>query len=775
MKNKIYSLKKIVDFLFVIIILLFLVYVIFDVRNIQNTLYKVETEKIETTLNNELNTINPMLKFGFYDSLKQELNNLLKEKSVLLIELKSKNFNFKKQKLKPKYLLIKKLIYKNEELGFIKIGYTDDFLIKTFFKKYFVKFIIYLAIVLPVLLYIFMFLRKKISKLNTLANVVKNINFKKHSKIELIGNYFEIINITNAINRLLNQINTFYLNQLKLIRKLTSYKKYLESSQKIAEMFSWQYDCENKTFSSQNIKKISNLEIQDINEFINSIINKKDFLNKIDYICRHNEELEDIFTIVNKQNKKMYFKIFAKHFKQKDKDIIIGSALNITEEIKKQEKIEYLAYHDVLTGLPNRALLKKELKTIMAFHKRHKKKFAFMFLDIDNFKMINDNFGHERGDKLIKEIAKRLTNILRESDLVARVGGDEFVIVITEIKNKEDCLVVYDKLKKVLTKPIKILDDVDVSVTFSLGISIFPDDTEDIEELFQYSDIAMYNAKNNGKDQYSFITEELKKQIKEYYEIVEEIKEALKKDNELILYFQPKINIHENKIEGCEALIRWKHHLKGMIPPGKFIPYVEKGGLSTKLDSYVLQKAVETLSKWQTNKKLKDLVIAINITAGKFKEENFVDELKSLINKYKINPTKLQIEITESIGIKHIDYTIATLKQIKELDIQIAIDDFGTGYSSLNYIKDIPFDVLKIDQSFIKDLFKDSSNKFITQMIIQIAKVLNKITIAEGVEDEKTLKEVKEMGVDIVQGYYFSKPLDEKKFIDYVYNFEKTQ
>ncbi len=771
MKNRI-SLKRIIELVFIIFILTFSLYIYFDLKNIKDTLYKVETEKIVSLIKDKSPIIAPMLKFGFNDSLKQELLNMLKDKNILYLQIKSKNFNFSKIKNKPKFYVTQSIIYKNDNIGTLKIGYTDEYLKKSFFKKYFSKFIIYLIIILHIFIFIFLYLGNKISKLNQLAGIVSNLNFRKQSHIKLIGNYFEIVNITQAINKLLHQINQFHDNQLKLIKKLTSYKRYLESSQKITEMFSWQYDCEEKKFYSQNIK---NLHFKNIDEFIDSIIDKTLFLNKIQEICKKKQEIEDIITLNNSENKKEYFKIFAKYSKQSKKDIIIGSALNVTDEIKNQEKIEYMAYHDLLTGLPNRTFLKNEVKTLMAFNKRHNKKLAFMFLDIDDFKLINDNFGHDRGDKLIKEISKRLKEILRKSDFVARIGGDEFAIILNEIKTKDDVITIFNKLKKNITKPINLYEDVNVYVTFSLGIAIFPDDTEDVEELYQYSDIAMYNAKQSGKDTYGFINDELKKMIKEYYSIVEEIKKALEKEDELILFFQPKINIKNNKIEGCEALIRWIHPKDGLIPPGKFIPHIEKSGLSSKLDSYILKKAVIILSEWQKDEKLKDLVMAINITAAKFKEINFIDELKNLIEKYKINPSKLQIEITESMGIKNIDYTISVLNQIRDININIAIDDFGTGYSSLNYIKNIPFDVLKIDQSFIRDLFKSESNEVITKMIVEIAKVLKKTTVAEGVEDEKTLKEVKKFGVDIVQGYYFSKPLPENEFTKYVYNFQKNQ
>jgi len=773
MKNKI-SLIKILNIGWIIFILATFLYILLDINNIFSTLKEVEKEKIITTVNVENQTLAPLLKYKFYEETKIEAKNFFTKNNLKFLKIKTKNFIFTLGN--KKYLKIKEpIIYKNTKIGEIYIGYSNKKIIDSFAKRYFIRFIIYLFILLPLVIFLFFYLRNKIKKLNYLAGKVEKINFRKQTFIPKLDNYYEIVNIINAINKLLFQINIFYNNQKNMIKKLILYKKQLETAQKIAQIFTWEYECENKKFSSRNFNYfINKLNIKNINEFIENIKEKNLFLEKIESACKKLEEFEMNLTVKNPQNKIFIFKIQTKPMKQKEKTVLIGLCIDITEEIKKQEKIEFLAFHDPLTGLFNRTFLKKQLENLMLLTKRHNKKLAFVFIDLDNFKIINDTFGHESGDILLTEIANRLKKSVRQSDIVSRIGGDEFVVVLNDIENREQVEIILKKLQSVLKKPVNIANN-KIEITFSAGICIYPDDTENLNEIFQFADIAMYESKKSGKNKFGFIDINLKKEINKMYHIIDELKNALKKENELILYFQPKIDIFKNKVTGVEALIRWNHPKKGILTPYHFIDYAEKGGIIKLIDDYVLKTALKTLQKWKNDEILKNLNIAVNISANKFNEPNFVEELQEMLQKYKINPSKLQIEITETLSMKNINYTINTLNKIKNLNIEIAIDDFGTGYSSLNYIKQLPFDVLKIDQSFIKDILKDRDDLLITKMIVEVSKILNKITVAEGVEDKHILEKVKALGVNIIQGYYFSKPLPEKKLKNFILQFQKTQ
>ena len=774
MKTK--SLIKLIDIGWIIFFVSIISYIIFDINNIFSTLKEVQKEKVLSTLKIEEGVIAPLLEFRFYDNAKEEIKHFYKSNNLKYIKIKTQNFTYKMgEKNKNISLLVYPIKYKNHIIGAITLGYSNKKLIDSFSKKYFYKFFFYLLILLPIVIFLFIYIRKKIKKLNLLANRLKNINFKRDSKIKLIDDYIEIVNITNAINILLLQVNKFYKHQQKLIKKVMIYKKQLETAQKIAEMFTWQYDCDNNLFESKNflfIKKIVNMK--DINEFIDSMQEKDLFLKEIDNLCKNDENIEMVVRVKSKENKYFYFKIEAKKIFQRKKSLIIGICVNITEEMKKQERIEFLAYHDPLTGLVNRTFLKMQLNTLSEINKRENKKLALIFIDLDNFKIINDTFGHEAGDELLIGIANRLKQLVRESDIVARIGGDEFVIVLNNIKNKDDVKVVITHIQKELIKPIKI-DKNDVEITFSAGIALYPDDTTNINEILQLADIAMYESKKEGKNRFYFINKELQANVKKFYNTLDELKNALKKEDELILYFQPKINIKENRVEGVESLIRWEHPKKGILTPYHFIDVAEKGGIINHIDSYVLKKAVQTLKKWQNNVLFKNLSLAVNISANKFLEPNFVKEIKELINEYKIDAKKLQIEITESISIQKFSYTTTILNQIKDLGVKIALDDFGTGYSSLNYLKEIPFDILKIDQTFVRDLLKNKDDVVITKMIVEISKILNKENVAEGVESKEILEIVKNLGVEVIQGYYFSKPLPEKELKMFILNFEKNQ
>ena len=762
------SLAKFVDIFWVVFIISVILYAILDIKNIFSTLEELQKEKVIYTIKNENDILAPLIRFDFENTLKEEIKNILKtNKEIKYIKIDKIQMG-KKNNLKILSFPIK---YKNQKIATIEIGYETHDLIYSFFRKYLTKFIIYFLIILIISIGFSFYLRKKIKSLNKLAKKLEKLNFRKQSKIEMIDDYFEIKNIINAVNKLLFQINTFYNKQKELIKTIMIHKKELETAQKIAEMFTWQYECDKNTIVSHNFAFFKNkLSLNSIEDFLNHIKSKETLFEKIKILCEKKaDSLEEIITL-NISGKKYYFKVEAKLIQPKN--LIIGICADITSEVKRQEKISFLAYHDPLTGLVNRTFLKEELKTLTSLADRNNKKIALIFIDLDNFKFVNDTFGHEIGDLLLIQIANRLKKSIRKSDVASRIGGDEFILILNNINSKEEVEKKVQEIINVLNAPI-IIQDKKIEVTFSAGIAVYPDDTKNISELLQFADIAMYEAKREGKNRFKFINLSLQEKVKTFYNTLEELKEAIKNE-ELVLYFQPKIDIKNNKVQGVEALIRWNHPKKGILTPFHFIDVAEKGGMITSIDSYVLENTVKTLEKWSNNPSLKDLDIAVNISANKFLEPNFVNELKSLIQKYNIDTSKLQIEITETLSIQNFDYTIVILNEIKSLGIKIALDDFGTGYSSLNYIKQIPFDILKIDQSFIKDLSKDNDDLIITKMIVGVSKILRKENVAEGVENKEILNIVKNLGVQIVQGYYFSKPLPEEELITFVDNFGKN-
>jgi diguanylate cyclase (GGDEF)-like protein len=769
--NKI-SLVKIVDLLFFIIFLFFISFVILDLKNISNTLHEKVKEKIETTFKSKIPIIAPLLKYGFYDDLKDMLKKEVdKNNELYKVEIISKNFKFSHpQKNVLSSEIIIPIIYKNNLLGSIKAYYSDNKIIESFFKVYFKKFSIYFFIFILFMSIGFYYIVKKLKQLNNFAREIKKINFKKTNHISCIDSYYEIVNITNAINVLLKQVYNYYKKEKELLKKLIRYKNHLKNAQKIANMFSWEYNCKKKEIVSENeIEKFINIPgIKNINDFLDNMDeeDKKILFNSLD--CKKNEKFEFIIKILGKDNKQYFVKIEGEYLKLQKK--FLGVSINITDEVKKQEKIEFLAYHDPLTSLPNRTYLKNYLLTYSELTKRNNKKFAILYLDLDNFKMINDTLGHESGDKLLIEVSKRLKNTLRKSDIIARIGGDEFVIVLNDINSKKMVEKIAEKIKKELSKKVNIKNN-SFNISFSIGGAIFPDDSDDIEILLQYADIAMYESKTSGKNRFTFINEDLKSNIKKYYNVINELEEGLKKD-EFLLYFQPKIDITNKKIIGAECLIRWNHPKRGLLTPFHFISYAEKSGIIEKIDRYVMKKVFETLKRWENDEILKNLTLAINISANEFRKMDFFDNLVNMLETYKINPHKLEIEITETMSIENFIYAVSVLEKIKALGIKVALDDFGTGYSSLNYLRNLPFDVLKIDQTFVRDLLDDKDDLVITEMIIDISKILNKENVVEGVENKQILEILSELDVSIIQGFFFSKPLPEEELKKYVVNFD---
>jgi len=760
---------------FVLLLAIFTMYIVIDIDNIAKTLKEIQKGKVTFYINNNIPTLSTLLKFGFYDELNQEIKKLVQTSDgVLGLEIitPTKKFSYFRD-LKNKNIYQTSLKMKNNNTIY-KVYFNQKKILDIFFEKYYTRFIIYIMFFFPFILYMFFYIRKKIKKINLLAKNVENINFRKIMHIEKIDNYYEIINVTNAINKLLNQINLFYNAQKNMLRRIVKLKKHLETAQKIAQIFSWEYDCVNKNIQiTHQFKKFLGVKgtIFKAEEFIEffdvEVIN---VISKLDKNCNECKEFELIHKIITVNNKEYYFKTIGKCIKTKNKHFMICVSLNITDDVKKQQKIEHLAYHDPLTSLPNRTYLKEQFQLIINMAKRENKKFAVLYLDMDNFKIINDTLGHESGDKLLINVSYKLKTILRKSDLVARIGGDEFVIILNDISSKEDVVEVINKLIRALKQPI-IIKQTSISPTFSIGCALYPDDSENPVELLRYADIAMYEAKNKGKNNYAFINEDLKKQMSEFYLITNELKQALN-NNELVLFYQPKIDIITNRVYGAEGLIRWNHPKRGLLTPFHFIPYAEKSNLISQIDRYVIKKAIETLKNWEKDELLKDMHLAVNISANEFRQQDFVSNLRKLVDEYKIDPSKLEIEITETLSMQNFAYAVGVLEEVKRLGVKIALDDFGTGYSSLNYLKKLPFDILKIDQTFIRDLEKDNDDLLITKMIIEISKVLNKVNVAEGVENKELLKIVSELGCQYVQGYYFAKPLENKEFFEYVKNFD---
>ena len=449
--------------------------------------------------------------------------------------------------------------------------------------------------------------------------------------------------------------------------------------------------------------------------------------------------------------------------------IIIVS--DITERKVIERRIHKLAYFDPLTGLPNRSQMHERLDQMVISARQNKTHIAVLFLDLDRFKPINDSMGHPAGDRVLKEVAKRLQSCIKKLDLVSRMSGDEFTIALADQKSADSAantaVKVGERILHALQQPF-FIEQRELFLTGSIGIAIFPHDGQTVTELLKNSDMAMYHAKDDGRNNVQFFDEHMNKKAVELLEMENDLRYAIERD-ELELYYQPQYAAADCSMQGVEALLRWHHGDKGMVSPGHFIPIIEDTGLIIPIGEWVLRQACEDMAKWQKAGLGIDR-IAINVSARQFKQPGFINLVQEVIEETAIDPNQLELELTESILIDDLELTLEVLTRLRAMGVCMAIDDFGTGYSSLNYLKQFPVDTLKIDQSFIRNLPMNSDDAQITRTIISMAHNLGLGVIAEGVETEEQLKFLQQTQCEEVQGFFFNKPLTASRLVEYVKN-----
>lgn len=448
----------------------------------------------------------------------------------------------------------------------------------------------------------------------------------------------------------------------------------------------------------------------------------------------------------------------------RDKDgnvtMLLGITRDTSERKEKEEQIRYLANFDNLTGLPNRTQLAFRIKDLLSMAKRNNQEFAVMFLDLDRFKDINDSLGHSIGDVLLIESATRLSSVLREEDTVARLGGDEFIIILPNT-TMEGATQVAQKLLNIFNQSFQI-NEHELRISCSIGIALYPSDGSDFETLYKNADTAMYRAKQDGRNNFNFFTEEMQKYSLRTLELGNALRHVLVR-NELQLYYQPQFSTQSKKIIGVEALLRWNHPELGAISPAEFIPIAEENGTILAIGEWVLRSAVQQAKMW-LDQGHEPIVMAVNLSAVQFRSPSLPYLISAIMKEIGLPPEYLELELTESVAMHDPQKAISIMKELHNQGIRMSIDDFGTGYSSLSYLKKFKVYKLKIDQSFVRDINIDPEDKAIVAAIINMAKSLGLLTIAEGVETIGQLEYLKNKGCDEIQGYYFSKPLPTEDF-----------
>lgn len=440
---------------------------------------------------------------------------------------------------------------------------------------------------------------------------------------------------------------------------------------------------------------------------------------------------------------------------------------NITKRKKAEEDLIHQANYDALTQFPNRVLATDRLNMILKRSERAQSKTIIMFIDIDDFKNINDTLGHTFGDKLIIEVASHIESSVRDSDTVARWGGDEFLVILPDMHSLEMAETIANKIISNMAKPISI-DGKELNVSVSVGITGAPDDGEDTDTLLKHADTAMYYAKNAGKNTYRFFTFDMNVKAEQHMVMEAQLRNAIKY-NELTLHYQPQIDLVTRKVVGCEALLRWDNEMHGVVSPDYFIPLAEESKLIISLGEWVMHQACKDINKWIDSGSVDNKFgISVNISSKQITSGNFTDTLDSIIDKYAVSAERITLEITENLLLDDKPDTIEVLQSLHQSGFKLSLDDFGTGYSSLSYLKKYPFSEIKIDRSFIRDIDIDPSDAALCEAIIAMAESLGLIVVGEGVENDEQLKFLSKKQANIVQGFYFSKPLSEADFVKFI-------
>ena len=771
--------------------ILFILFVSFIVQNIFSTTYMdLEKERINIIVDNIKPSIALNLSYGFTDAIDEISNKAIENKNVLLLELK--NFESKTTQTFTngnlsisEYILNDELIHKvqlhdpatDEKIGELTLVYSNES-----YKQYMHNFniwffwgVVTFFLSLMLLAYI---LFNSLKNLSLLDHSLKSFNPQEPKKIRLnISGQDEVSSISKSANIMIENIIKFLNASKKLNTQLLESQKHLKEAQRMAKVGSISYDLTTKDLLlSDEYYRILGIKLNiklSWDEFL-ALISQDDYIRVTNILNRaiiNGSKFEIRYMLTLKDSKNIYILTKGKVRKKKDSSVkITAISMDITTEVENKKTIEKLAYYDPLTGLANRTLLKDRMHKAIQNAKRLNISLGVIFLDLDHFKLINDTLGHSVGDELLIYISHLLKGTIREADTLSRLGGDEFVILLSSIKTEEDAYIVTSKIEKLLQQKHDIGSH-QLYITSSIGISIYPEHGVTCDELIRNADTAMYEAKNEGRNRYKLYKESMGNFIDRQLTLEQDLVDAVKNKTQIEVFYQPKIDANSKDILGAEALVRWNHPTRGLVYPDDFINLAESTGLMVELGNLITETSIAQI------KELNDLGfyrlrIAINLSARQFQDSSLVPFVSKMLQKYNVDPSQVEFEITESISMTNMTSTLRILSELKDIGVSIAIDDFGTGYSSLAYLKKFPINTLKIDKSFVMGITDDEEDRVIAQTIISMAHSLGMKTVAEGVETTEHVRLLKNMDCNILQGYYYSKAVPKEKFIQFLKDYK---
>ncbi|MCF6340234.1 MAG: EAL domain-containing protein [Sulfurimonas sp.] len=770
---------------------IFILFIALMTNNAFTKSYKsLEEEKISTIIDYIAPSISLNLSYGFSEAIDEIGNRLVNNPDILFAQIDvigskssllfTKHKNSLSQWKKSKAFILTKTLTDPSTLS--KIGEITLVYSNSSFEQHMKSFYRWLAagiITFSISMILLSFLLiKALRPLVNLASDLKKFNPYNPKQINLItSNKDEVSSISNSVNIMIENIIEYVKNTKLLSKKILQKENHLKEAQRIANVGSWEYNViENKLSLSDEIYRLLGINLNvviDWNEFLSFIsAEEQDYIQTIFKSAIQKGSNFDIkYSLTLEKNCRINIQTRGKVRKKTNGSIIITAvSMDITQDIRNKLIIEKLAYYDSLTSLPNRVLLKDRIRKAIQNAKRKDMNLAVLFLDLDHFKLINDTLGHNTGDDLLIYISTLLKSQIKESDTLARIGGDEFVVLLSDANSKENVIKTANNLLNILDVQ-HIVNSHQLYITTSIGIAMYPSNANSMEELITNADTAMYNAKQNGRNNYKLYSPSMGNHISKQMIIEQDLREAVNSKVGFEVFYQVIINSKDNSISGAEALVRWNHPNNGLVFPNDFIHVAESTGIILNLGNWIIEESIHQLNRW--NKLgFNHLKLSINLSARQFQNNGLTSFILSMIQKYNIKAYQLEFEITESLSMANMSATLRILNELKNIGVSLAIDDFGTGYSSLSYLKQFPLHTIKIDKSFISNITTNDNDKIITKTIILMAHSLNFSTVAKGVEIKEHADLLKEMGCEQLQGYYFSKPIQKNEFYDFLKHYE---